>query len=389
MQGVAGETGRSTAISEGHAMRRRQFLQKIAGSCVVYALAPALPALADDTMEEHLERAHHILLQTPSLDLHTHPGMFALKNIPNSVNPRKYFGDAKVAQRVAEMKSGKLGCGFIATVSDAPILRPPRKAGESFEGRSWKSGEAWSEYQRQKVLLDELVEEHGLQKAMTAADIRAAHRAGKVAVVYDCEGGDHLEQKPERLELLHNDGVRVLQLVHVANNGLADVANSPGRYHGLSATGQLIIREMNRLHMLIDMAHASEEATIQAAELSTQPIISSHSLLEWRDNPGRSLMTQRHARAVIETGGIIGAFPGAVNGTFAMFIENILRLVEFVGIDHVGIGSDMDGNINPVIDDYNALPKIAAHLLAHGLNDAEVGKVMGGNGLRVLEAVTG
>lgn len=370
-------------------LNRRKFLSGLAGTTATLAMMPGLRIFASEVTEDHLVRAHAILSRIPSLDLHTHPGMFALKDIPNSVNPRRYFGDDKVIARVAEMKTGRLGCGFVATVSDAPILRPPRKPGETIEGREWKKGESWAEYKRQKGILDKLVADHGLQKVLTVDEIRAAHKAGKIAVLYDCEGGDHMELKPERLEELYADGVRVLQPIHVARNGLGDIGGRPAEHNGLSEVGREVIRGMNRLGMLIDMAHASEETTVQAAELSTQPVISSHALLEWRDNPRRRWMSKRHARAVIESGGVIGAFPGAVNKTFTGFIDNVMRLVEFAGIDHVGFGSDMDGNINPVVDDYNDLPRIAAHLLARGLSEEEVGKVMGGNALRVLKAVIG
>ncbi len=370
-------------------MQRRHFLQGFASIVSANILQPVLAVDSNETVLEFRERARRILASTPAFDLHTHPGMFALKDIPNSVNPRKYFGDAKVTSRVAEMNTGQLACGFVATVSDAPILRPPRKAGESFEGREWKPDESWQEYRRQKAVLDRIVTEHDLVKALSAKHIRNAHRSNKPAIVYDCEGADHLEGKPERLQELYADGIRVLQPLHVAENGLGDIANGPARHGGLSAIGKEVVREMNRLHMLIDMAHASEEATVQAATISTQPIISSHDLLEWRENPKRNWMAPRHARAVIETGGIIGAFPGAVNGDFETYIDNIINLIEFAGIDHVAIGTDMDGNIHPVVDDYNDYPKIASHLLARDLNDDEVAKVMGGNALRVFELVVG
>ena len=371
-------------------MNRRRFMSDLFGSITLLTLGSPLRVFSQTITEDHISRARAILSRTPLLDLHTHPGMFALKNIPNSVNPRRYFGDAKVAERVAEMKSGQLGCGFIATVSDAPILRPPRKPGETFEGREWKTGESWIEYKRQQAVLDELVAEHGLVKVTTAAGIRAAHSEGKISVLYDCEGGDHLEGKPERLEEIHQDGVRVLQPIHIAQNGLGDIGGRPPVHNGLSDTGREVIREMNRLNMLIDMAHAAEETTIQAAELSTQPIISSHAILKWPQRSDISgFMSERHAQAVIRTGGVIGAFPGSLNKSFDGFIDNLIHLIEFAGVDHVGIGSDMDGNIKPVVDDYSVFPQIAASLLARGLDDNEVARVMGGNALRVMQAVMG
>jgi len=370
-------------------MKRRKLLSGMAASAAVLGMLPPARLSGRTVSDEYLSQARSLLDRVPAMDLHTHPGMFALKDIPDSVNPRKYHGDEKVARRIAGMKSGRLGCAFIATVSDAPILRPPRHPGETIEGREGRPGEAWREYQRQKSILDEMVDRHGLIKVTSTGGIRQAHRSGQIAVLYDCEGGDHLEGDPARLAELHADGVRVLQPIHVAYNGLGDVGNRPPVYQGLSDTGREVIREMNRLSMLIDMAHASEETTVQAAAISVHPLVVSHAL---PGRPGRSgglHLSHRHAEAVIDTGGVIGAFPGSVNRAFTGFMENLLYLVDFAGVDHVGIGTDMDGNLDPVVDDYHTLPVIAAWLLEHGLNEDETGRIMGGNALRVTESVIG
>ncbi len=208
--------------------------------------------------------------------------------------------------------------------------------------------------------------------------------------MYDCEGGDHLELEASRLNTLYANGVRILQPIHIAQNGLGDIGNRPPVHNGLSAAGRDVIREMNRLNMLIDMAHASEETTVQAVELSGQPLISSHAILDWPERQDiTGFMSTRHAQAVADSGGIIGAFPGSLNKTFDGFIDNLLHLVDIVGIDHVGLGTDMDGNINPVLDDYNEIPTLLARLLARGMSNEEVEKVAGENALRVLEEVIG
>ncbi len=146
-------------------MKRRDFLLRAAGTVTAMSMGRVLNASAQADTDPYIAEAREILSRVPAVDLHTHPGMFALKDIPNSLNPRRYFGDARVAERIAQMRRGQLGCAFVATVSDAPILRPPTRPGETFEGRDWKEGEAWREYQRQSAVLDWLVSEHDLEKS--------------------------------------------------------------------------------------------------------------------------------------------------------------------------------------------------------------------------------
>ncbi len=334
---------------------------------------------------DRLSRAAILLGRNLSLDMHMHPALFPVKDIPHSSNPRPYRGDDAFSSRVQGMRQGQMWSGFFSPVVDAPVLgMTPHGPGMV---RSFGRGEAWLEFKRQIALLDELVGRNDVVKARTIADVEAAHAAGRVAAIYGCEGGDHIEDKPERVEEIYAAGVRSLQIYHVALNSLVESEGT--RDIGLSAVGRETLQEMNRVGMLADLAHASFETTAAAAEISMQPILSTHSLIRASDDSVRGIgMSTDHARVIAETGGVIGAF-GGFSGGLAGFVENVVLLIDTVGIDHVGIGTDMDGtgNVPAAFDRYTLLPEIAARLLARGLEEEELVKIIGGNVARVLEQV--
>lgn len=141
--------------------------------------------------------------------------------------------------------------------------------------------------------------------------------------------------------------------------------------------------------MVIDVAHASFETTKVVADTSNAPIILSHSMLVNDSNHplARRLISVDHAKVIAQTGGVIGAWPSGLNKSFDDFIENTLKLIDVVGIDHVGLGTDMDGNFKPVFNSYLQMPQWIEGLKAKGLKDEDVGKVVGGNVKRVLEKI--
>lgn len=332
---------------------------------------------------DHLDEAGALLGSSFSLDMHMHPALFPVKDIPRSSNPRQYRGDDVFASRAQGMRDGQMWSGFFSPVVDAPVLGlTPHGPGMV---RSFDRGEAWLEFKRQIAVLDELVNRNNVVKAVTVADVEAAHAAGRVAAIYGCEGGDHIEDKPERIEEIYAAGVRSLQLYHVAPNSL--IESDGGRDSGLSAIGRETLKEMNRVGLLADVAHASFETTTEVAEVSTQPILSTHSVVrEPDDRAGGVRITAEHAQVIAETGGVVGTF-GGVPGGMAGFVDNVLRLIDTVGMDHVGIGTDMDGtgNLPVAFDRYTLLPEMAARLLANGLDKDEVARIIGGNIARVME----
>ncbi len=278
------------SLSRRSALRR--FITFGAASFFWQPIALTAAQSVSESWHDYLEQAIDLLGRRFSLDMHMHPALFPVKDIPRSSNPRPYRGDQVFAARIEGMRVGQMWSGFFSPVVDAPVLgMTPNGPGMM---RPFERGEAWSEFKRQIAVLDNLLRRNDVVKATAVADVEAAHASGKVAAMYGCEGGDHIEDKPERVEELLATGVRSLQLYHVAPNSL--VKSDGTRDSGLSDIGRETLREMNRIGLLADLAHASFETTADAAEITTQSILSTHGLVRAADGSARGFgMTAEHA----------------------------------------------------------------------------------------------
>lgn len=325
-------------------------------------------------------RAGELLKRHASFDLHCHPGMFPRRGTD------EYAGDGGFAKTTADMRAGGLSSAFFSLVADAKILK--RAGGTITAGRSFAEGEGWVDCEKQLAAFEELARREKIDLALTVRQMEDLRRSGQVAAFLSCEGGDCLEGRVGRLETLYRRGVRSVQLVHYAQNTLGDLQTQPPVYNGLSPFGREVVREMGRLGMVVDVAHAAFSTVKAVVDAVDGPIILSHSHLQSDSKPHPRLITKEHAKLVASTGGVIGAWPsGFVNRTFADFVDNTMRLVDAVGVDHVGLGTDMDGNFEPVFSSYRQLPDWVDALLGKGLPERDVAKLAGGNALRVLRTV--
>src|SRR5437899_1446330 len=189
----------------------------------------------------------------------------------------------------------------------------------------------------------------------------------------------------------YDRGVRSIQLVHYRINELGDIQTEPPVHQGLTPFGRDVVREMNRLGMLIDLAHAPYPVVKGAMDASERPMLVSHTNIQ--DYTGYARFVSReHARLVAGAGGVLGAWPISIRRAgFAAFIEHIKRMVDVVGMDHVAIGTDLAG-VSPraaLFTDWAEWPSIPAALLDRGLARREVAQIMGGNMRRLLEAALG
>lgn len=318
-----------------------------------------------------------------SFDLHAHPGAFFYKGSP------QYPGDGAMLKTVSAMNEGGLSGAFFSLVSDGPLLEVTPTGIKPKGG--YGEGEALREYKRQLGVLKELLKTVPATLATTNADLAKAFKERRVAAFISCEGGEFLDGDAGRLDMLYADGVRSVQLVHYAPNILGDLQTWEPQHKGLSEKGKTVVRRMNQLGMIIDVAHASFETVRDTVALSTAPVMLSHSLLRTDENRplAARTITPEHAKLVAKTGGVIGAWPSGYCTSFDDFVENTIRLVEVAGVDHVGLGTDMDGNFKPVFGSYSQLPDWAAALKAKGLSQEEVTKIMGGNVKRVMTKVLG
>lgn len=311
-------------------------------------------------------------------DLHCHPGNFYRRG------GFAYPGDAAVIARVKEMADQNMLGACFSLVSDFPLLKLTDKGVET--SRAYKKGEGWEEYKRQLTQFKELCGLAPMHIALSSKDITT--KPGSVAALISCEGGDQLESV-DQLDEMHADGVRVVQLVHYAPNAVGDLQTHEAEHNGLSALGKDVVKRMNKLGMLVDVAHASYDTVKTVSDVATAPFILSHSLLNiGNDRPiAARTISPEHAKLVARSGGIIGAWPSAYSKDFGEYVDNIMRLIDVAGIDHVGLGTDMDSNFKPVMDKYAQLPDLAAALAKKGLGAKELEKLAGGNAERVIKKV--
>ncbi|MDB4905827.1 MAG: hypothetical protein JWO05_611 [Gemmatimonadetes bacterium] len=260
-----------------------------------------------------------------------------------------------------------------------------------------------------------------LRFAASAADIRAAKRDGKVAILVGVEGGHAIENSLEKLAELQRRGVRYMTLTW--NNGNDWAGSSIGvagsRKGGLTDFGRQVVHEMNRLGILVDLSHVSDSTFFDAVAASSVPVIASHSSARALANHPRNLSDDQ-LRALAKNGGVanvnfydafideryfrakadvdarfpsgpgrLAAYRELTPTPLAILIDHIDHIVQVAGIDHVGIGSDFDGvggHVPAQMEDVTRLPRIAQALLDRGYSEADVKKVLGGNMLRVMDA---
>ena len=350
---------------------------------------PLIPPGADPLSAEEMAWAEQFLARNVSVDAHCHPGIFFFEGMtPEDPMLLKMASGGTFQQRtVADMAAGQLSAALFATVADIKLIGA-RETG-LYARREFEPGEAYADHQRQMAVLRGMVDSGLVAPVLSVADLLSAKQAGRVGAIFSCEGGEFLEENGERLAEAWEAGIRSIQFVHYHINQLGDIQTEAPKHHGLTEFGREAVAEMNRLGMIIDMAHATFETTRDAAELSSQPIMVSHSFIADASIQHPRLLSEDHARIVAETGGLVGAWPtGIGNPDFSSFVDRLVRLVDFIGIDHVALGTDMDANYLPVFTNYRQMPYLPVALRSRGMNDEDIAKVLGGNFMRVFNQVT-
>ena len=275
--------------------------------------------------------------------------------------------------------------------------------------------------------------------ATTAADIRKAAADKKIAALMGMEGGHMIDNDLGTLRDYARLGVRYLTLTHFKNNDWADSSTDKPAHNGLTDFGKDVVRELNRLGVMVDISHVADKTFADVLELTTVPVIASHSSCRSISHHPRN-MTDDMMRALAKNGGVIminyevsflseenrlaGEKSGGVvaaldrmsktcggdeacstletaritreamdKGTipavsWEKIVEHIDHAVNVAGADHVGLGSDFDGATMPIgMEDASQLPKLTTALMAKGYTAADVEKILGGNILRVMEQV--
>src|SRR5215813_5943431 len=281
------------------------------------------------------------------------------------------------------------------------------------------------------------VERHpnDLMIATSVADIRRAKRTGKIAALMGIEGGHAIEDSLPTLREFYRLGVRYMTLTWNNTNNWADANRGPKKHNGLSDFGKEVVREMNRLGMLVDISHVSDDTMNDVLDVSTAPIIASHSSARALSNVPRNIPDDILKR-IAKNGGVVQvnfysvfvdektvapqsaerdkrlkSQQDAIDEKYkddperraeesdkleaanplpplpiSKLIDHIDHIVKVAGIDHVGIGADFDGanDMPEGAQDVSMLPNITYELLKRGYSEADIRKILGENLLRVM-----
>ncbi len=268
--------------------------------------------------------------------------------------------------------------------------------------------------------------------ARTADEVEQVFASGRIASLLGAEGGQSIDSSLAVLRMLHVLGVRYMTLTHNDNNPWADSATDTPAHHGLTAFGKEVVREMNRIGMLVDLSHVSADTMRDALATSSAPVIFSHSsaravcsaprnapddvlrtleanggvimstfvpdfvsqaCADWRDEAKEAARAagvdpKDHARFGEFTTARQADHPKPV-ATIGDAVAHFEYLRELIGVDHIGVGGDYDGvdRLPEGLEDVSCYPALFAELADRGWSDEELAKVAGGNVLRVMRAV--
>lgn len=407
-------------------MRRLMF-----APCCVLLLA-AMTVAAEDVSDRAAARVESVLRKTPVIDGHN--------DLPWTLRER-FGGDLAKVDLASDTAKLVPPAGEPAMMTDIPRLR----AGDV-------GAQFWSVWipvtTTGPAAVQTTIEQIDLVKAMVArwprdfamaysvADIRRAQRQGRIASLIGVEGGHQIDDSLAVLRQYYDLGARYLTLTHSSNTAWADSATDAPAHHGLTPFGKAVVREMNRLGMLVDLSHVSEATMRAALETSRAPVIFSHSSARALVDHPRNV-SDDVLRLVAQNGGIVmvnfatgyvsearrrwdadfaaerarldsppfgGLYigdpdrakaaldewkaqhpaPKVVLGDVADHIQHIRAVA---GIDHVGIGSDFDGipETPQGLDGVDRYPALFAELARRGWSDADLAGLAGTNLLRVME----
>ncbi len=389
-------------------------------SCLlaVSLIALALPAAAQGGEA----RARRILEGTPLIDGHNDLP-WALRqgfgNDPHAVDlTTNLDATTTLHTDIPRLRAGGVGGQFWSVYVPA-TLAPTEAAKETFE---------------QIDTVRRIVAAHPetFELANTADDIVRIHRAGKIASLMGIEGGYSIDDSLGLLREFYEAGVRYMTLTHSKTTTWADSATDAPKWSGLSPFGETVVQEMNRLGMLVDLSHVSEETMLDAMRVSEAPVIFSHSSARAVTDHPRNVPDSVLSQMADDGGVVMVTFvPGFINEGFrawsanrmaeqarlaalepgdpaavtagmggwdaanrppatgiADVVAHIQHVREVAGIDHVGLGGDFDGvpALPTGIEGVDAYPRILAALMEAGWTEADIRKLAGENVLRVMRA---
>jgi membrane dipeptidase len=367
-------------------------------------------------------RIDRILKATPLIDGHNDLPEQLRENYKMSVEGLASSSDRRspnpLMTDMARLHQGRVGGQFWSVYIDSSI----------------HGDEAIRQTIEQIDIVDRLVKAYpdDLALAYTADDVARVHKGGRVASLIGIEGGHQIGGNLAALRLFYRLGARYMTLAHFTNSEVADSATDDPKYHGLSDFGRTVVHEMNRLGMLIDLAHVSDETMRDAMKVSRAPVIFSHSSARALDDHPRNVSDDT-LKLVGTNGGVVmvNFYSGYVSDAYRKWdaeegaeearekalltgrpdqreaaikawkqahpapavsvgeiADHVEHIAKVAGYDHVGIGGDLDGipydAAPPGMNSVSGYPLLFAELIHRGWSDRNLAKLAGGNVLRVM-----
>jgi len=391
------------------------------------------PVAAVRGAEDGQQRVERILIKTPLIDGHN--------DLPWEIRDR-FKSDLTAVDLQSDTARLPFPADSAPLMTDIPRLRAGRVGGQFWSVWIPTQVQGFAAVQmtlEQMDLVKRMAARYpgDLEMAYTAADVRRIHQAHKVASLIGIEGGHQINDSLAVLRQMYDAGARYMTLTHTTNTAWADSATDAPVHHGLTPFGMEVVREMNRLGMLVDLSHVSPETMKAALAVSEAPVIFSHSsaraLVDHPRNVPDDIL-----KIVAANGGVVmvNFAPGYVSearnrwdadeaaertrfnsppyvglyigqpdrakaalaaweathprpaATLAQVADHIEHIRQVAGIDHVGLGSDFDGiDDTPVgLEGVNRYPELLEELMRRGWADADIAKLAGENLLRVMTA---
>ena len=337
--------------------------------------APCTPVDSQETLAQRIER---ILSQVPLIDGHNDlPGRIrGIKTSDGDVGLYDLRQTTTGDTDLPRLREGMVGAQFWSVHVDVDDPAPAKQQLEQID-IAHRIFEAYP---------DEL------EFAGSSSDIQRVFGAGRIASLLGIEGGHVIENSLGALRAFYRAGVRYMGLTHFSNTDWADSGTDDVVNDGLSPFGEEVVREMNRMGMLVDLAHTSPATMSDALNVAEAPVIFSHAgVMALADHPRN--VPDSILRRLRENGGVLMQvfYPPYISvedsvATISDVADHIEHIRDVAGIDHVGIGSDFDGIPTYVqgLEDVSTFPALFMELARRGWSDEELEKLAGENLLRVM-----
>ena len=314
------------------------------------------------------------------LDSHCDTPMFFTDNSKENI---QMFGTRtnKVLVDLPKMREGRLDASIMVA-----YLPQGERTEEAFKAATEKAN-------RLLTQMDEIVQANNdrVGFAETSDDILRLKAQGKKAILRGIENGYAIGKDIGLLEEFKHRGIVYMTLCHNGDNDICDSARGNAEHNGLSDFGREVVLQMNRLGILVDLSHASEKSFYDALELSKVPVVCSHSSARALCDHPRNL-TDDQMRALAKAGGV--AQTTVYNGflrkdgqaTIIDAIEHLCHAAKIMGVEHVGLGTDFDGDGGvPGLADASEIINFTRHLLRRQFSEQDIRLIMGGNFLRLID----